>query len=259
MIISIVTITYNNHGELRKTLASIPEFDFIESIVVNGGNPADSIDFLNSYRGKVINEKDEGIADAFNKGIKISSGNFIMFLSSGDILINQDYLLKAMQILKEKPEFSFIHSNILYSDIIGGELIVKPPLKNLGRGMKYLHPSMIIRKEVFNEMGYFNLNYKIAMDFDLIVRMEKKGLKGFYLNIDPVVKMGGEGKSHIEEFPAIKECIRSLKENDYLTIKNFTGLTVRLSLFAFRKIILAFGGKKFLRLLKRIKYSTLIC
>jgi len=259
MVISIITITRNNSAELKKTLDSIPAFDFIESIVINGGDKPVPADLLKSHKGIIVNEKDEGIADAFNKGVNASSGDFLMFLNSGDVLINENYLNQAIDILKEKDEFSFIHSNILYSDVIGGALIVKPPLKNLGRGMKYLHPSMITRKEEFNKVGLFNRDYNIAMDFDFIVRMEKKGLKGFYLDSDPVVKMGGEGKSHTEEFSAIKECIKSLKENKYLNFRNTIGLIVRLFFFAFRKTVLAVGGKKLLRTLKRSKYETFIC
>lgn len=246
MILSIITITYNNLTELKRTLDSIPKFDFIESIVVNGGNSHETTDYLKSYQGIVINEKDEGIADAFNKGIKVSSGDLIMFLNSGDVLINQKYLKRAINIFEEKQDISFVHSNVLYSDVIGGELIVKPRLKYLGRGMKYLHPSMIVKKEVFNELDYFNLNYKIAMDFDFIVKIEKKEMRGLYINGDPVVKMGGKGKSHAEEFSAIIECVRSLKENKYLTFMNMIGLSIRLFLFAFRKIILVIGGRKFL-------------
>ena len=259
MIISIITITYNNLVELKKTLDSIPKFDFIESVVVNGGNSPDSIEYLGSYKGNVINEKDEGISDAFNKGIKISFGDLIMFLNSGDIIINKNYLRRAIEIFEERQNISFVHSNILYYDAIGGELIVKPKLKNLGRGIKYLHPSMIVKREVFNEVGYFDLNYKIAMDFDFVVRMEKMGLKGIYIDENPVVKMGGEGKSHTEEFSAIKECVRSLKENKYLTFKNLIGSSMRLFLFATRKIVLTIGGRKFLRKLKRSKYETFIC
>jgi len=83
-MISIITITYNNYEGLKRTLSSIPSYNFIESVVVNGGTDKSTLEYLSSYRGKVINEKDEGIADAFNKGITKSSGDAIMFLNSGD-------------------------------------------------------------------------------------------------------------------------------------------------------------------------------
>lgn len=255
-MISIITITYNNFEDLVKTLASIPSDNNIQSVVINGGDSAETINYLKSYKGKVINEKDEGIADAFNKGINAASGDLVMFLNSGDTLLNPDYLEQAVEILKKNPNYSFVHSNILYEDSFGDKLLVKPYVKNPGRGMMYLHPSMIFRTEVFKETGMYNLNYKIAMDYDLMLRMEKKGLKGFYIDTSPVVQMEGKGKSYTSEYMAIKECIHSLRKNNYLTLKNITGLSVRLFLFSVRKIILKIGGQKAMRLLKRFKYKA---
>ena len=174
MNISIVTITFNNFSELKKTLDSIPKLDFIESVVVNGGDCPETKEFLNSHKGKSISEKDSGIADAFNKGIKLASGDLIMFLNSGDVLINSNYIKKGIKILSDSPQYSFVHSNILYKDAFGDILLMKPKVKNIGRGIKYLHPSMIVRNKIFDEIGGFNSGYKIAMDYDFILRMEKK-------------------------------------------------------------------------------------
>ena len=179
-MLSIITLTYNNFDELNETLASLPKNDLIESIVVNGGNSADTFEFLKNYNDKVINEKDEGIADAFNKGIKASSGDAIMFLNSGDVLIDPSYPTEAFKLLNENKDIYFVHSNILFLDLLGAELFMKPPFCNLGRGLPYLHPTMIVRKSVFDEIGLFNTDYKIAMDFDFVVRLVKKGYKGFY-------------------------------------------------------------------------------
>jgi glycosyltransferase involved in cell wall biosynthesis len=256
-MISIITITYNNFEDLVKTLDSIHDYDNVESVVVNGGDLEETINYLKAYKGKVINEKDKGIADAFNKGIQLASGNFVMFLNSGDVLLNPGYLKEAIEFLNKNPQYSFVHSNILYDDAFGDKLVVKPHIKNPGRGMMYLHPSMIIRSTVFKETGLYDLNYKIAMDYDLILRMEKKGLKGFYIDALPVVQMEGKGKSHTSEFLAIKECIRSLRKNNYLTFKNITGLTVRLFLFSVRKILFKIGGRKAMRLFKRLKYEAI--
>ena len=77
MILSIITITYNNLTELKRTLDSIPKFDFIESIVVNGGNSHETTDYLKSYQGIVINEKDEGMLEEIC---------FIPVISDNDLL-----------------------------------------------------------------------------------------------------------------------------------------------------------------------------
>lgn len=254
-MISIITITFNDFSGLKRTLSSIPEFDFIESVVINGGSDKATIDFLSSHKGKVINEKDEGIADAFNKGIAYSSGDAILFLNSGDELIEPPYLKESEAILKTNKEVAFVHSNLILFDTIGTELYMKPPFCNLGRGLPYLHPTMIVRKSVFNQVGLFNKNYKIAMDFDFIVRLEQKGYKGFYLKDIAAVKMEGTGRSIEQEFDAIKECYKSLKQNDSLNLENVFGMMVRVVLFFLRKLMVLIGLGGFLRNLKKKKHS----
>ncbi|HSW56710.1 MAG TPA: glycosyltransferase [Ignavibacteriaceae bacterium] len=255
-MISIVTITYNDFNGLKRTLSSIPDYDFIESVVINGGTNKATIDFLSSHKGKIINEKDEGIADAFNKGITNSSGNAVMFLNSGDELIEPVYLKESEQIFKTNKEVAFVHSNLILIDSIGTELYMKPPFCNLGRGLPYLHPTMIVRKSAFDQIGLFNKNYKIAMDFDFIVRLERKGYKGFYLNDKAMVKMEGTGRSVEQEFDGIKECYKSLKQNDFLNLENSFGMMVRVVLFFLRKLMILIGLGGLLRNLKKQKHSA---
>jgi len=255
LILSIITITYNDFEGLKKTLSSIPKFDYIESIVINGGTDQQSLEFLSTYKGKVISEKDEGIADAFNKGIANSFGEAIMFLNSGDELIEPTYIDKAEQLLKKDSSIDFIHSNLILVDSIGTELYMKPTFCNLGRGLPYLHPTMILKKSVFEKIGFFSKDYNIAMDFDFIVRLEKKGFKGYYNKDNAVVKMEGTGRSIEYEFDGIKECYTSLKRNNFLTLTNAFGLMVRISLFIMRKFMITIGLGALLKKLKSKKHS----
>jgi len=255
-MISIITITYNDFEGLKRTLASIPDDDFVESVVINGGNDDSSKKYLKSHYGKVINEEDEGISDAFNKGVKNSSGDAIMFLNSGDVLIDQDYIEKASEIIEAKDDISFVHSNLILADSIGTELFMRPAFCNLGRGLPYLHPTMIVRKKVFNEIGLFDKKYKIAMDFDFVSRLVKKNYKGFYVSEKFVVKMEGTGRSIEKEFDAIKECFTSLKANQLLNAKNLYGIVIRIFLFSIRKIMVILGLEGLLRNLKRQKHSS---
>jgi len=254
-MISIITITYNNYEGLKRTLSSIPSYNFIESVVVNGGTDKSTLEYLSSYRGKVINEKDQGIADAFNKGITNSSGDAIMFLNSGDELIHHGYLEEGEEIMKKNDSIDFIHSNLVLVDSAGTKLFMRPPFCNLGRGLPYLHPTMIVRKSVFEQIGVFNKKYKRAMDFDFIVRLEKKGFRGYYVKDKTVVKMEGSGRSIEREFDGIKECYQSLKKNNFLTLTNSTGLMARLALFMVRKLMVIVGLHSLLKELKIKKHS----
>lgn len=69
-----------------------------------------------------------------------------MFLNSGDVLIEKSYLEKALKVLNENRNISFVHSNLLLFDDSNPELFMRPTLGNLGRGMPYLHPTMIVKK-----------------------------------------------------------------------------------------------------------------
>lgn len=255
-MISIITITYNNSEELVRTINSIPKSLFSESVIINGGTCERTREFLKSYSGVVVNEKDEGIADAFNKGIKKSSGKYIMFLNSGDELIDKSYLKKAADFLDVNQGYSFVHSNIILTDESGEKLYVRPPMKNIGRGMPYLHPTMIFRRNIFDKVGLFNTNFKIAMDYDFIMRMQMAGLKGFYFNEIFSVKMDGAGKSIKQESLAIKECFEILKRNNYLNFKNSSGFIIRYVLFILRKVLTAVGLNSFLISLKKIKHKA---
>lgn len=254
-MISIVTITYNNYEELIKTLNSIPKSDFVESIVINGGACEKTKEFLSTYPGKSVTEKDSGIADAFNKGVNFSSGKYIMYLNSGDILLDKSYPQKAIEMLENNNQYDFTHSNLLFVDENDNELFMRPKMKSLGRGMPYLHPTMIVRKKVFEKIGLFNKDINIAMDYDWVVRLEKNNFKGLYLNEDAVVKMDGKGKSVVEESKAIKECYSILKAHNYFTFQNSIGYAVRRVLYFGRVFLVRVGLKKRLTSMKKIKYS----
>ncbi len=255
-MVSIITITFNNFQDLKSTLESIPKRENIESVVVNGGEDIETLNYLKNYNGKVINEKDFGIADAFNKGLKISSGEHIMFLNSGDVLLEAEYPSNAEKLLNEKNDISFVHSNILFHDMIAEEIFMRPQMKSVGRGQPYFHPTMIVRKSCFDQIGNFNTSFDIAMDFDFLVRVEKNSLKGKYIDSKAVVKMAGFGTSSQNEKKAIEECYRSLKENDYLTRHNRFGYFVRKAFFSGRKLLEFIGAKDSLSKLKRKKHSA---
>jgi len=254
-MLSIITITYNNFEELRATLSSVPESDEIESVVINGGDCKLTRDYLSARGGKFVSGQDSGISDAFNKGIDNSSGKYIMYLNSGDILLNPEYLFRAVKFLEENPELYFTHTNLLFTDSLGVTLQMKPSMKNIGRGMPYFHPGMICRRELFSITGKFNTGYRIAMDYDLAVRIHKHGLKGMYLDLSPAVKMDGSGVSALSEGKAMTECLKSLRDNNCITLPVLFNYMIRKLLYYFRRFLVKSGLSAILVKLKKLKYS----
>ena len=220
-MISVVTITFNNHDELKKTLESISAIQNIESVVINGGSSEDSIALLKNHLGTVINEKDEGIADAFNKGVRNSTGQAVVYLNSGDVLLDHEYYLWADRALSEDPSIDFVYSDIVFNDPISGEFIMKPRgrgLSDLGRGMPFPHPSMVVRRKIFEQIGHFSKDFKIAMDFDFVVKLLAAGHRGVYYPHE-TVKMDGSGVSSAREYQGIMECKKSLVQHGEFTGK----------------------------------------
>ena len=240
-MISVITVTYNNYDDLYRTLHSLDQVDGIESVVVNGGDCEKTKKLLSDFEGIAISEPDKGISDAFNKGVALATGENVMFLNSGDVLLSPNYLKEAEKIINFNPEISFIHSDLIYNDRISGDFRLTalqpfffrtPPL---GRGMPYHHQSMVVRKSVFEKTGLFNLRYKISMDFDWVCRLHNNGLNGYYWNDEPVVKMDGGGLSALKEHLVIWESLRALKDNQLLTPKNLYGISVRTMFFLARR------------------------
>ena len=262
-MISVITVTYNNYDDLHRTLHSLDQVDGIESVVVNGGDCDKTKKLLSDFEGITISEPDKGISDAFNKGVALATGENVMFINSGDVLLSPNYLLEAEKIINFNPEISFIHSDLIYNDRISGDFRLTalqpfffrtPPL---GRGMPYHHQSMVVRKNVFDKTGMFNLSYKISMDFDWVCRLHNHDLNGYYWNDEPVVKMDGEGLSALKEHLVIWESLRALKDNQLLTAKNLYGISVRIMFFLARRSMEILGLSEILGKLKKEKHNLL--
>ncbi len=217
-MISVVTITFNNTSELIETLATLKSAGGIESVVVNGGSCNKAKELLYKNKIKSISEKDYGISDAFNKGLFLSSCESITFLNSGDFLIDSTYYERADEILVKNPEIDFIYADIIFVHKSSGEHIVKPGDIRIG-DMPFPHPSLIVRRRVFEEIGTFDKNYKLAMDYEFVYRMIKHGCKGYYLLGAPVVKMIGDGVSSSNGKEGLRERAKALKSNDLWSFK----------------------------------------
>ena len=272
IFLSIITITLNNFEELLRTVESVQDLNGCEHIIINGGESQQTLEFLKGYYGKSVSEPDQGISDAFNKGIRLSSGDAIIMLNSGDILLDRTYPARASQILDQDPQIDFVHADLIFEDRLIGPYIMRPLRTknilspNIGRGMPYRHQSMIVRKEVYSRVGFFNLNY-ICSDFDWISRWElglKKSYgKAYYSQGDPVIIMDGGGISSTQERKIILEAIQIIKQrNRYVSflekIKSDVALFKRLVLFYCRFLLKTMGFINILIKLKRIKYKKFL-
>lgn len=217
--ISIVVLTFNNYQELLSTLASVPE-EFQSCIFVeNGGSCQETRKFLQTSPVlKGVSEKDHGISDAFSKGVKKTAGKYIHFLNSGDKIYDQSFYYRALHIFESDPSVDYVYSNILYKHLEYGDLVVAPnkkALKNIAFGMPFPHPGLIVKRNVFERIGYFNDQYRIGMDYDFIMRMMKESFKGVYLDAVSV-EMEGTGISSKKPIQSTVENLKALANNNSL-------------------------------------------
>ncbi|MCB9062398.1 MAG: glycosyltransferase [Halobacteriovoraceae bacterium] len=254
-MISLVTITFNNFEELVDTLESVKDCDYIERVVINGGTCQKTIDLLSHQNFFSISEKDQGISDAFNKGIENSKGDSIAFLNSGDHCLDQNYYNQANNYLLEHPEVDFVYSDIIFVTINNEEIKVSPNDLDDGK-MPFPHPSLVVRSSVFEKIGNFKLDYKVAMDFDFACRMIKNQFKGHYIPSQGVVKMFGNGISSTSGLKGIEERFRALKENELLSKKSYRYLKKMKFKNSLRALIGKLGLLPFYDSLKRKIYHT---
>ena len=272
IFLSIITITLNNFEELLRTVESVRDLNGCEHIIINGGECPQTLEFLQGYNGKSVSEPDQGISDAFNKGIRLSSGDAIIMLNSGDILLDRTYPARASQILDQDPQIDFVHADLIFEDRLIGPYIMRPLRTknvlspNIGRGMPYRHQSMVVRKEVYGRVGFFNLNY-ICSDFDWVCRWElglKKSYgKAYYSQGDPVIIMDGGGISSTQERKIILEAIKIIRQrNKHISFlektRSYSALFRRLVLFSVRVFLKKLGFVNILVIIKRIKYKRFL-
>ena len=272
IFLSIITITLNNFEELLRTVESVRDLNGCEHIIINGGECPQTLEFLQGYNGKSVSEPDQGISDAFNKGIRLSSGDAIIMLNSGDILLDRTYPARASQILDQDPQIDFVHADLIFEDTLIGSYIMRPLRTknilspNIGRGMPYRHQSMVVRKEVYGRVGFFNLNY-ICSDFDWVCRWEldlkKSHRQAYYSHGDPVIIMDGGGISSTQERKIILEAIKIIRQrNKHISFlektRSYSALFRRLVLFSVRVFLKKLGFVNILVIIKRIKYKRFL-
>ena len=174
---SIITINYNNGQGLKKTMESVfnQTSMVFEYLVVDGGSTDDSLELIKQFdKNKIqrfvwISEPDKGIYNAMNKGIKMSTGEYLLFLNSGDEFVNDLVLESVSAVIEDKTE---ICSGIL-NMIDKKSSIIKQPLAELSLYHCFYggltHPNTFIRKSLFEMYGLYNENNKIVSDWEFFL------------------------------------------------------------------------------------------
>ncbi len=228
MKISIITVCYNSEQTINETIKSVlnQTYDNIEYIIVDGGSTDKTLGIITEnetkFKGKLIwkSEKDEGLYDAMNKGIKMSTGDIVGFINSDDLFCDNEALEKIMKIFSLNQTLDSVYADLYYVDQNNTDKIRRKWITGKQKQFKYGwhpgHPTLYVKKEVYNKYGLFNLKYKLAADFEIMLRfLERYKISTFYLP-ECLVKMrlGGETNKSIRNvYKQNIECIKAFSEN----------------------------------------------
>lgn len=219
MKVSIITIVYNNRDTIADAIDSVlsQTYPDIEYIVVDGLSKDGTIDIIKSYGDRIstfVSEKDAGLYDALNKGVRLATGDVIGFLHSDDIFYNDNAVASVVEAFAQNKTDS-IYADLVYVDRQNPEKVIRnwksgeyrhSSFKN---GWMPPHPTFYVKKDVYQKLGLYNTTFKSAADYELMLRyLYKHKISTAYLP-EYLVRMRVGGKSNV----TLKNRIRANKED----------------------------------------------
>jgi glycosyltransferase involved in cell wall biosynthesis len=241
MKISIITAVYNGADGIGATLQSVAQQDYaeIEHIIVDGGSSDATLSTIRANSGRVnqlVSEPDTGVYDAFNKGLHRATGEAIAFLNSGDTYVS-DSIVSRMADILTCASTSAVFGDVLIVDQFDWNRVIRRyssktfSAKRMAYGLMPAHPSLFLRREVYQRIGGYDSSFRIAGDFELCLRAFHSGSTPYrYLN-EPIVKMPSGGLSNRgwrSKVAITREMYRACAMNHVKT--NFVKLCLRFPL-----------------------------
>ena len=233
MLISVITVCLNSEKTIRDTIESVlnQTYGDVEYIVVDGLSKDRTVQVAREYeqrfadkgyRYTVVSERDDGIYDAMNKGVKMAQGDVIGILNSDDFFASDKVLEKVNNAFAENPAIEGVYADVRYVDwhdtsktvrIFSGKDFKR---EKLCWGKMPPHPSFYVKRECYDKFGLYSLDYPICSDYDMFVKMIWEGnINTLYIN-DIFVNMrsGGMSSSGLKVHRKImKERMRCVREH----------------------------------------------
>jgi glycosyltransferase len=226
MKISVITAVYNNENTIENAIKSVlsQTHNDIEYIVIDGVSTDKTLDIVKKYEEKIdtiVSEKDAGIYDALNKGIKKATGDIVCFLHSDDMYENENVVKKVNDLFEEKQVDS-VYGDLVYVKKESVDKVIRYwksgefKHKKLNRGWMPPHPTFFVKREVYEQYGGFDTSFRISADYDTMLRFlgTYKISVAYLPNILIKMRLGGESnKNYTNLRQKTLEDIKVLKKN----------------------------------------------
>lgn len=205
MKISIITASYNSAATIRDTLSCIATQDYpnVEHIIVDGLSKDNTLDIVRDFPhvAKLVSEADKGIYDAMNKGVQLAQGDIIGILNSDDFYTHPQVLSKVAEAFIN-PSVQTVYGDLQYVHPVQSSKIVRTWKAGRYRKNSFYygwmppHPTFFVRREVYEQVGLFNLTLRSAADYELMLRiLLRHGCSTEYIP-EVLVKMRAGGMSN---------------------------------------------------------------
>ena len=222
MKLSIITVVYNNERTITDAIQSVlgQTYKNIEYIVIDGSSTDGTLDRIEPYRGDIhhfVSERDKGIYDAMNKGLALATGEVIGILNSDDVYADNQVLESVMQLFQHDATLDMVYGDLVYvraddlSQVVRTWTSAPYYDRYFEDGHVPPHPSLFLKRTVYQQAGLFNAEMKLAADYEFMLRVFKKyHFKSTYLS-RLLVKMRLGGSTNKNWSNIIKGNIEILK------------------------------------------------
>jgi glycosyltransferase involved in cell wall biosynthesis len=219
--ISIITVSFNSAKTIEQTIQSVlsQRYSNVEYIIIDGASQDETLSIIDKYRNKIavlLSEKDSGIYNAMNKGLKRVTGDIIGILNSDDFYADENVLGDIAQLF-EQGKADAVYADLQYVDANDTRKIKRHWKSGKYKPGNFLfgwmppHPTFFVRKEVYEKYGLFNENLRSAADYELMLRFIHK----YQISLDYlpriIVKMRSGGQSNVTAKNRIKANLEDRK------------------------------------------------
>jgi glycosyltransferase involved in cell wall biosynthesis len=179
MRISIITVCFNSVKTIESAIQSVIQQNYVdlEYIIIDGGSNDGTIEIIKKYRDKIskyISEPDRGIYDAMNKGIGMATGEIVGILNSDDLFNNENVISSIVSVFQKGKYLNAVIADVVFFN--GNNKVIRNYSSKNWSGKKFAwgfmppHPSFFCKRSVYEEFGLYKIDYKIAADYEILIR-----------------------------------------------------------------------------------------